>query len=152
MSVIIYMLMLPIHIYHILSDRYCPIGFVNVVNVTQIYCLLHELLYLHNIQNLSGIYSKPLNYILYALLWVIFTEEKVFSSTAENSISWRQDSSLVAWLTQSPKGIPLRPIHFLGAPICSDPNCSNSWDIDNANVQPIRAASKKKDKYVKVLV
>ena len=40
-----------------------------------------------------------------------------------------------------------RYISFVHTYICTDPNCSNSWDIENGNVQLIRA-SKKHIKYL----
>ena len=59
---------------------------------------------------------------------------------------WRQDSSLVAWSTQSlgvPGSSPAAADIFLGAHICSDPNCSNSWD-NNDNRTHNRLAPHKK--------
>ena len=54
---------------------------------------------------------------------------------------------MVAWLTQSPGIAGWRPavadIFILGAHICSDPNCSNSWD-NNDNRTYNRFAPHKK--------
>ena len=75
----------------------------------------------------------------WAYKWWIYSLSKVT----------RQDSSLVAWLTRRlgyRVWVPLRPISFFGAHICSDPNCSNSWDNNDNRTHNRFAPHKKRTK------
>ena len=63
----------------------------------------------------------------------------------QNTCDVCQNSSLVAWLTRR-LGVPLRPISFFGAHICSDPNCSNSWDNNDNRTHNRFAPHKKRRK------